>query len=458
MTPFDGPDDADGGPGKAVMRPHRIDVDRARREAKDLVADARRGDPTAQSRLRDDRPATLADAQHAVARRHGFPSWRGLLAAADPGRQLRDAARRGDEDGVYALLVAGVDPNAADRRSGRTPLHVAAAADQLDTVSVLVGWVPAEKQRTDRRGRTALDLARPGSAVAAVLQQFAPAADRPPLGDDHAALAHAAEVAILDHLSRAPGVERWPVGDGFAFRTGRFDNTRNGVVASRATPQEIAAALDRLGDVPASWVLPAVDAGDPAFGAALERAGCEPERGAAVMHADLGRVDVARDPRVIAATDPAELVGVDRDDAELLLSAGPPLRAVVIPGAASAVTFTAGTTVLGVHMHVAKHHRRTGLATTLVRHAGAVARDEGCSDAIVSMTAATIPFYERLGMTLERCAPDVWFYLPLAEEHVDAVRAVIASGTPASEVTEEQIREQLEAPGAGDPSRLTPGR
>jgi GNAT superfamily N-acetyltransferase len=453
MTPFDGPDGADGGPGKAVMQPHRIDVDRARREAKALLASARRGDPTAFARLRDDRPPTLADAQHAVARLHGFRSWRGLLAAADPGRQLRDAARRGDEDGVYALLVAGVDPNAADRSSGRTALHAAAAADQLDTVSVLVGWVPADKQLTDRRGRTALDLARPGSAVAAVLRQFGPAPDRPPLADDHAALAHAAEVALFDHLSRAPGVERWPVGDGFAFRTGRFDNTRNGVVASRAAPQEIAAALDRLADMPASWLLQAVDTGDPGLRAALERAGCQPERGSAIMHVDLGRVDIARDPRVITATDPAQLVGIDRDDAELLLSAGPPLRAFVIAGAASVVTFTVGTTVLGVHMHVARHHRRTGLARALVRHAGAVARDEGCTDAIVSMTDATIPFYERLGLTLERCAPDAWYYLPMPDEQVDAVRAIITAGTPASEVTERQIREYLDTPHAPDGPR-----
>jgi GNAT superfamily N-acetyltransferase len=174
------------------------------------------------------------------------------------------------------------------------------------------------------------------------------------------------------------------------------------------------------------------------------------------MYADLRRVDVGRDPRVVAATDPAELIGMDREDAELVLSAGPPLRVLAIPGVASAVTFTAGTTVLGTHLHVARRHRRTGLARALVRHAGAVARDDdGCTDAIVSMTAATIPFYERLGMTLENAAPDVWYYLPLAEEHVDAVRAVIGAGTPASEDTEAQLREQLDASGVSVPSSIS---
>jgi GNAT superfamily N-acetyltransferase len=441
MTPFDGPDDADGGPGRAVMPPQRIDLERARREAKALLTAARDGDPTALSRLRDDRAPRLTDAQHAVARLHGFRSWRGLLAAADVGRPLREAARRGDDDEVYALLTAGVDPNAADRRSGRTALHAAAAADQLDTVSVLVGWVPADKRRTDRRGRTALELARPDSPVAAVLRQFDPAADRTAPGDDHAALAHAAEVALFDHLSRAPGVERWTVGDGFAFRTGHPDNTRNGVVASGATTPEITATLARLADVPASWLRPRLDAGpldagDHGLGAALVQAGREPERGAAFMHADLGGVDVARDPRVTTATRPGELVGVDRDEAELLLSAGPPLRAFVIAGVASAVTFTTGTIVFGVHANVARQHRRTGLARALLRHAGAVARDQCCTHAIVSPTAATVPFYERLGFTLENCAPDVWYYLPLADEPVDAVPAAITAGTPASAVTE----------------------
>jgi GNAT superfamily N-acetyltransferase len=65
-----------------------------------------------------------------------------------------------------------------------------------------------------------------------------------------------------------------------------------------------------------------------------------------------------------------------------------------------------------VHLEVARAHRRRGLGRALVRHAGAVARDAGCTDAIVSQTAATIPFYERLGLTLERSLPDVGFYLP----------------------------------------------
>ena len=72
------------------MQPHRIDVDRARREAKALLASARGGDPAALAQLREDRPPTLADAQRAIARRHGYKSWQGLLLGNDLGRQLRE--------------------------------------------------------------------------------------------------------------------------------------------------------------------------------------------------------------------------------------------------------------------------------------------------------------------------------------------------------------------------------
>jgi GNAT superfamily N-acetyltransferase len=393
------------------MQPDRIDVDRARREAKALLASARGGDPTAMAQLRDDRPPALADAQRAIARRHGYRSWQGLLAVNDVGRQLRAAARRGDEDEVYALLLAGADPNAVSRRSGHTALHVAAAADALDSVSVLVGWVPADKNRRDVRGRTPLDLARRGSPIAAVLAQFRPDAGRAELRGDHAALAHAATIAFADHRSRGSGVERWTVGDGFAFRSDLHDNTSNGVVADRADASQIAQALDRLASVPAMWLLPTgQDHTD--LGRALERAGFCPDRDSTHMHADLTTANVARDPGVREVDDPAALVGVDAAEAGLLLASGHPLRAFAIDDAACVVTFTAGTTLLGVHLKVARGHRRRGLGRTLARHAGAVARDAGCTDAIVSQTAATIPFYERLGLTLERSLGDVGYFLP----------------------------------------------
>ncbi|HJY26355.1 MAG TPA: GNAT family N-acetyltransferase [Actinomycetes bacterium] len=52
------------------------------------------------------------------------------------------------------------------------------------------------------------------------------------------------------------------------------------------------------------------------------------------------------------------------------------------------------------------------IATQLMKHALAVARSDGCTHAVLPPTAATIPFYERLGFRLERLRPDHWYYLP----------------------------------------------
>jgi ankyrin repeat protein len=61
--------------------PARPDLDQLRRQAKDLLGDARQGDPAALARVRavSDRP-TLAAAQLALAREHGFASWARLKA------------------------------------------------------------------------------------------------------------------------------------------------------------------------------------------------------------------------------------------------------------------------------------------------------------------------------------------------------------------------------------------
>ena len=52
-----------------------LDLDQARRQAKELLRAARSGNAQALSRLRSDRTPRLADAQAAVARELGFPSW-----------------------------------------------------------------------------------------------------------------------------------------------------------------------------------------------------------------------------------------------------------------------------------------------------------------------------------------------------------------------------------------------
>jgi ankyrin repeat protein len=120
--------------------------------------------------LRDTQPeAQLADAQLAVARSHGFASWRKLKTFVDAvnghGDAVRRAVREGDVASLVALLDddpelvdAGDDLEDRERPSderGMTLLHVAVAANQAAIVDLLV----ERGARLDARnagGRTAL--------------------------------------------------------------------------------------------------------------------------------------------------------------------------------------------------------------------------------------------------------------------------------------------------------------
>lgn len=90
-----------------------IDLDQARRRAKELLRVARAGDAVALARMRDDRSPRLADAQRAVAADLGFPSWSSLVAniEAAPGdrgerrSRLVSAALSGRADIVERLLA-----------------------------------------------------------------------------------------------------------------------------------------------------------------------------------------------------------------------------------------------------------------------------------------------------------------------------------------------------------------
>jgi hypothetical protein len=157
-----------------------LDLDQARRQAKELVRAARRGDADALARLRADRPPRLADAQAAVARELGFRSWpallRGLLGAAVEdgdaerlrGEQLLRWASAGDDEVVTALLDAGVPIEYRGQHDG-TALHYAALWGRSDTVRELLARgadVAALAQPPDQPGAqdwTTLDWAGWGS-------------------------------------------------------------------------------------------------------------------------------------------------------------------------------------------------------------------------------------------------------------------------------------------------------
>jgi ankyrin repeat protein len=118
-----------------------IDLDQARRRAKELLRAARAEHPEALARLRADRAPRLADAQRAIAQELGFASWPALVTHVEVVRGDRDERRRrlvdaalgGRPDRVEALLEH--DPGLA--RAGfdvalvlGDPTAVAAALDR----------------------------------------------------------------------------------------------------------------------------------------------------------------------------------------------------------------------------------------------------------------------------------------------------------------------------------------
>ena len=93
---------------------------------------------------RDDPAAKLAAAQRAVAREHGFASWRKLIEEIEARRlaassaEFFDAVRRDDYARIRAML--DTEPKLRDARTprGETPLHVAAEINNPDTIKILL--------------------------------------------------------------------------------------------------------------------------------------------------------------------------------------------------------------------------------------------------------------------------------------------------------------------------------
>ncbi len=222
------------------------------------------------------------------------------------------------------------------------------------------------------------------------------------------------------------------VGDGFAVATGRLDNTRNGVVCSRLSEQdadeEIASVLGWLQQrrAPGQWLLePRTEPRD--LRERLERAGFRPERSGVRMAARIADLDLS--PR--RAPDDAEILAIqdarsmaeafDDDDAQLLASLGlqdgAPLRhhaarlARRTVGVASMLIDDAVVAVL--ELAVDASERRRGIGRALVLHALREGATAGCDAVTIAPTPATVPFYEALGLTLERHPPDRSYYTPL---------------------------------------------
>jgi hypothetical protein len=86
-----------------------LDLDQARKQAKELVRAMRSGDVQALSRFRADRPPRLADAQAAVARDLGFRSWPVLVMGL-----LQTAVEDGDVERLGTLMAHGASVRGSD--------------------------------------------------------------------------------------------------------------------------------------------------------------------------------------------------------------------------------------------------------------------------------------------------------------------------------------------------------
>jgi len=101
-----------------------LNLDQARRQAKELLRSARAGSPDALARLRDDREPRLADAQRAVAQDLGFSSWGALVHHVEASRSDREQRRA-------RLVEAALDgrPEIAERLLEHDPSLASAGLD-----------------------------------------------------------------------------------------------------------------------------------------------------------------------------------------------------------------------------------------------------------------------------------------------------------------------------------------
>jgi GNAT superfamily N-acetyltransferase len=241
--------------------------------------------------------------------------------------------------------------------------------------------------------------------------------------------ARRAQVAYYRLLAASPHAATWTVGTGFAVATGLWSNTENGVAASDANADEVAAAIDRFRelDAPATWL----GADDP-LAELLVAAGCRADEdgidmGARIDELDLSEQAVGVEIRVAGdERQLAQALGLmarhgllderGRDRAQrLYASAGARLVHLLaldgdsLVGTASA--FYDDDVVLLQHVLVDPAARRRGIGLALALARLREGRDRGCTTAILAPTPQSRGLYEPLGFTvtpMERV-----FYLPL---------------------------------------------
>lgn len=127
--------------------PARPDLGQLKKQAKDLLARSRQGDPEALERFRQALPAVAAgnlantalrlhDAQSCIAREHGFPSWSALKAFVEARNAMGGANAAETTLNLWRLLYAG------DIAGGENRAHPAAAVRLIEETPELVTGDP----------------------------------------------------------------------------------------------------------------------------------------------------------------------------------------------------------------------------------------------------------------------------------------------------------------------------
>lgn len=156
--------------------PVRPDLDQLRHQAKDLLRAVRRGDPVAVEELVANHPervapetARLADAQLALARAYGLPSWPRLVLAC----RMTDAIWRDDVDAVRDLVARRPSLLHEDARGVRgnwgPPMSYAANLGRDRIIAMLAGLGATDLQHAFDRAclQSRIDTARQLHAMGA---------------------------------------------------------------------------------------------------------------------------------------------------------------------------------------------------------------------------------------------------------------------------------------------------
>ena len=253
----------------------------------------------------------------------------------------------------------------------------------------------------------------------------------------------AAQAAYLRYLGTAPVAEAVERDGIYSVRTGIFSNTENGVISSGTTRVDRDLAEDIIRSfserkVPASWLCSEGE-GRAETAALLESVGCQPERAASEMRAEIQQLDlsvpadtrietVAAEQGLDAWLDVAGACGWFETEherhawkqlhRELVLARRRPssTRLYLASNAERAVgiasVFYAEEIALLTGVAVLDDSRRQGIGRSLALTRLREARERGCRLAVLTPSPDGAKLYQALGFETHPQPVRRWFYLP----------------------------------------------